>query len=939
MHSWFDYLLLPEQLAKDIEGGLPKSEISTLLHDVLTNLLNSQNLGFFMENPFELWFCDSAERKVPVLRNLSLQLLASLDWSLGEMEATLPPPLLLYILQAYIQSQPSSLTLELQKVAGHLEIDLKEISQPGPVLHSLVLFHRWIVRTYIKCRTPHRLERTSVVMVPGVKRDPALIFRDQTTTVVMNLVPTSLRFLHQVLEADIAPANLPSHSSFSGQLYSVPSWENTKACEADLFKSLVAYDLGCCYFFNEDYVTSTACFNQYFKYSNSLTGKLAADIQEAKLNGYLQCLGLTLPEQKTINTRFLEAAREQLDSLISTLEEDTLSHQISDVEIDNVEVQLRKNLPPSRRDLLDRLGAHTLVRRVLRGLPLNPQAIQHLETMGETGLKTLESLLEKVGLQGSSTDTRLIRSLTQKLILFGIIPRDSRLVANSPGMFCLEELVEKVPEINTNIDVCETFNLKKVCKYNAAVQLLCTFKIPMLTGLAKTLRPAVQVSQRWHLEEHYQRVLNKSTNISNFDDVNIILSKVNQLKRLECWDEASELLTQLAADISSQGGGGGGLLRVLEGDQLAVQLHKNIQIEERGEEDFCEAGLQRRAGAALLNGDTNVNLLQELCLSVALREGDWESVTKNCSRGPAIVPSLAKALTNLFISIPSSNPQVMKKLGREVWDLVFPFVSSANNKRGKEQSSSPIKDRTQVQRFLSRISNPELNLLVLSLLSTLFNVVRDDPSTELVSLYPSVWPTGLATNQTIQDKLVQDLLQTVLAAYLRRFPMDPNILQTSADLHFANSNYRSALTQYIEMLAVKTDFFELPIEQGVLNDGYVSRMVKCCAEMGRLTQAVVLSQCSQEPNYAQVFKYLEDRDTCDAADTLYSCIWDMTILEFAMSLHTRRGEVARRRHALSCIMQLELNTNNEQEIKREAANIRKSIFFRSLASQFFTAAA
>ena len=30
------------------------------------------------------------------------------------------------------------------------------------------------------------------------------------------------------------------------------------------------------------------------------------------------------------------------------------------------------------------------------------------------------------------------------------------------GMFCLEELVEKVPEINTNIDVCETFNLKKV---------------------------------------------------------------------------------------------------------------------------------------------------------------------------------------------------------------------------------------------------------------------------------------------------------------------------------------------------------------------------------------------------------------------------------------------------------------------------------------------
>ena len=49
----------------------------------------------------------------------------------------------------------------------------------------------------------------------------------------------------------------------------------------------------------------------------------------------------------------------------------------------------------------------------------------------------------------------------------------------------------------------------------------------------------------------------------------------------------------------------------------------------------------------------------------------------------------------------------------------------------------------------------------------------------------------------------------------------------------------------------------------------------------------------------------------------------------------RRGETARRRQALSCIMQLELNTNNEMEIQREAANIRKALFFRSLAMQFF----
>ena len=40
----------------------------------------------------------------------------------------------------------------------------------------------------------------------------------------------------------------------------------------------------------------------------------------------------------------------------------------------------------------------------------------------------------------------------------------------------------------------------------------------------------------------------------------------------------------------------------------------------------------------------------------------------------------------------------------------------------------------------------------------------------------------------------------------------------------------------------------------------------------------------------KAFKFLED-STEDGADSLYGCIWDMAILEFAMSLHTKRGEV------------------------------------------------
>ena len=39
-------------------------------------------------------------------------------------------------------------------------------------------------------------------------------------------------------------------------------------------------------------------------------------------------------------------------------------------------------------------------------------------------------------------------------------------------------------------------------------------------------------------------------------------------------------------------------------------------------------------------------------------------------------------------------------------------------------------------------------------------------------------------------------------------------------------------------------------------------------------------------------------------------------------------KVARRRAAKHCIWQLELNTNNDEEILNEAANVRRAMFLR-----------
>ena len=52
---------------------------------------------------------------------------------------------------------------------------------------------------------------------------------------------------------------------------------------------------------------------------------------------------------------------------------------------------------------------------------------------------------------------------------------------------------------------------------------------------------------------------------------------------------------------------------------------------------------------------------------------------------------------------------MMKKLGREVWDLVAPYVSSTANKRTKDQTSSPAKVRTD---YLSKATRRSGTMMV-----------------------------------------------------------------------------------------------------------------------------------------------------------------------------------------------------------------------------------
>jgi len=115
----------------------------------------------------------------------------------------------------------------------------------------------------------------------------------------------------------------------------------------------------------------------------------------------------------------------------------------------------------------------------------------------------------------------------------------------------------------------------------------------------------------------------------------------------------------------------------------------------------------------------------------------------------------------------------------------------------------------------------------------------------------------------------------------------------------------------------------------------LSKVIKCLTDMGCNSYAAFFCQClSGEVDYSTAFKCLEERGTGDTMDGVYDKLWDVTVLEYAVSMHTRRGDHSRKKLALEKVGSLEVNTNNNPEIKAENSASKRSKFLRVMCRHF-----
>lgn len=111
-------------------------------------------------------------------------------------------------------------------------------------------------------------------------------------------------------------------------------------------------------------------------------------------------------------------------------------------------------------------------------------------------------------------------------------------------------------------------------------------------------------------------------------------------------------------------------------------------------------------------------------------------------------------------------------------------------------------------------------------------------------------------------------------------------------------------------------------------------MSKCFTTLKCYTQVAVLCQFMESIDYQAAFKVLQEKMCYDGGDAMYEFFWDMTILEYLVYMHHKRGEEEKKQVALRVLNHPELNTCNPAHILQAASQRRKAKFLSALAKQY-----
>lgn len=391
------------------------------------------------------------------------------------------------------------------------------------------------------------------------------------------------------------------------------------------------------------------------------------------------------------------------------------------------------------------------------------------------------------------------------------------------------------------------------------------------------------------------------------------------------------------------------LVKLIEWEKMNIQIMMRLEGDHGASKKDPWITKLNQMVKTISNDMPRLEILENVVLTL-LNLNDWESCLNfDTNRSPIIemCTSFAKTMLDIQVDVKNKN-QIPRK--RDFWDLILPIFNTSNqqnanprrNQQNRRSSDSPARfsisgmNVSVLKQFLDKMRDPVVISMQLSMFAKMHNLLKDDSNQDLAIDNLYLWPVSISNVNGYNIRSVSEALIQLLKIGLKLYPSTVAWLRLLGDLEFGNGNNEAAMKYYVQSLVISTEYCSLPIQRPLVDDFLIKKMIKCSSNLGCFLQSAVLCQFMEEIDYVLAFKCLQEKTSNfqDAMDSYYSLIWDTTLLEYIIHLHSKKSEHKRKLQAISYIKQLELNANNNEEIKQKAAAIRKIKFVRSLANQY-----
>ncbi|XP_052232810.1 integrator complex subunit 8-like isoform X2 [Dreissena polymorpha] len=751
-------------------------------------------------------------------------------------------------------------------------------------------------------------------------------------------------------------------------------WDLARDVTPEEYNCQISYDLGTYFFYQESYHHALEMFRETKDLIKNITNPVYCHVEEQRLNGYyVACRTLKESSAKLSAKpeslyRRAESARQNVyRGLVDLLIEDNVKQELSTAYRANLEDELAAK--ESLTFTFIQVSICNVIRGVMEGKAFVSIIADILEDADIATIKFLVKVLA-VAMNGASfvQKTNLVTFLWH---VAEAAPAHSHFVPmvlqsdirnHFTGYECdqmrkLENGIQRdnmsfgttLDDLTTVASSYPSTRDSSVTMVNVEHQLMFMYDADVTRHLVtelivnqqKTPQYVMQLNEKWRVPFEILEIIKKIQPSVDVVYVYILIGKACHCMDVKIFERARNLLT-VADNVSAQ---------------LSYTLSKHIRWQHLMadlqqfflNETFAENSSVQDLIKKVKTCITAVRLGQDIqpspdvlehCAAFLLNVRDWGYLMNldNTNSGHIETCRLVSCLLNELPSVKNA-----RKPARDLWEtIVMIYSTNAQHKRtssGRDSamyrdSQLGILPRDYFKLFLQKLREPLVLSVFISLMTKFYNILKDDITVEIYSDYLAIWPSALPNTSGIHVGAVEEHVSILMQHALQKDPSNASWLRTQADLLYANNQYSAAMKFYMEAGIVSSEFFANAVPKSIYDDNVYRKMMKCCSYLQCHTQVAVLCQFLDEVDYSTAFKALQEKNTYDAMDSYYVCIWDISILEYLVHLHSKRGEMDKRQSAMRALTQLDLNSNNPEDIIQRAVQIRKRKFLRALAKQY-----